>query len=194
MKKRTVIILTLTIALLFGCCKHQAETSMSALFPSEINSIEVTFDIYPSETTRALNIDEITAVTEWVLALEMEQAPLDETETPSNYAGGVAWHFNVNSGDLTFSYADYDESAIFINDEWYALKNPSNPPIEESTEDEVVEFHGQLFHKSDLTEETLEWLEWYNSLSRKEQLAVSSIPADLYTSDDVGTSDSDAEE
>lgn len=76
MKKRTVIILTLTIALLFGGCKHQAETSMSALFPSEINSIEVTFDIYPSETTRALNIDEITAVTEWVLALEMEQAPL----------------------------------------------------------------------------------------------------------------------
>ena len=49
MKKRTVIILTLTIALLFGGCKHQAETSMSALFPSEINSIEVTFDIYPSE-------------------------------------------------------------------------------------------------------------------------------------------------
>ena len=45
-----------------------------------------------------------------------------------------------------------------------------------------------------LTEETLEWLEWYNSLSQEEQLAVSSIPADLYTSDDVGTSDSDAEE
>ena len=128
MKKRTVIILTLTIALLFGGCKHQAETSMSALFPSEINSIEVTFDIYPSETTRALNIDEITAVTEWVLALEMEQAPLDETETPSNYAGGVAWHFNVNSGDLTFSYADYDESAIFINDEWYQIRRLKKAP------------------------------------------------------------------
>ena len=58
----------------------------------------------------------------------------------------------------------------------------------------TIEFNGQSFSKSDLTEETLEWLEWYNSLSQEEQLAVSSIPADLYTSDDVGTSDSDAEE
>ena len=71
---------------------------------------------------------------------------------------------------------------------------PVNPSIEEITENEVVKFHGQLFNKSDLSEETLEWLEWYNSLSQEEQLAVNSIPADLYTSDDAGTSDSDAEE
>ena len=67
-------------------------------------------------------------------------------------------------------------------------------PIEENAENEVVEFHGQLFNKSDLSEETLEWLEWYNSLSPEEQLAVSSIPADLYTDDSAGTLDSDAEE
>lgn len=59
---------------------------------------------------------------------------------------------------------------------------------------EVVEFNGQSFSKSDLTEETLEWLEWYNSLSPEEQLAVSSIPADLYTDDGAGTLDSNAEE
>ena len=71
---------------------------------------------------------------------------------------------------------------------------PVNPSIEEITENEVVEFHGQLFNKSDLSEETLEWLEWYNSLSPEEQLAVSSIPADLYTNDGAGTLNSDAEE
>ena len=37
-------------------------------------------------------------------------------------------------------------------------------------------------------------LEWYNSLSPEEQLAVSSIPADLYTDDGAGTLDSNAEE
>ena len=67
-------------------------------------------------------------------------------------------------------------------------------PIEENAENEVVEFHGQVFNKSDLSEETLEWLEWYNSLSPEEQLAVSSIPAELYTDDGAGTLDSDAEE
>ena len=71
---------------------------------------------------------------------------------------------------------------------------PVNPSIEEITENEVVEFHGQLFNQSDLSEETLEWLEWYNSLSPEEQLAVSSIPADLYTNDGAGTLNSDAEE
>ena len=58
----------------------------------------------------------------------------------------------------------------------------------------TIEFNGQSFSKSDLTEETLEWLEWYNSLSPEEQLAVSSIPAELYTDDGAGTLDSDAEE
>ncbi len=106
-------------------------TSISPLFPAEVNSIEVTFDFYPSEVTRALNADEIAAVAEWALALEVEQAPLDETETPNNYAGGAAWHFNVNNGELTFSYADYGEGAIFINNEWYAVKSPSDPPVNE---------------------------------------------------------------
>jgi len=36
------------------------------------------------------------------------------------------------------------------------------------------------FYKADLSEETLEWLEWYNQLSKAEQLAVSYIPSDLY--------------
>ena len=67
-------------------------------------------------------------------------------------------------------------------------------PLETIGEHEAVEFQGQSFNKSDLTEETLEWLEWYNSLSSEEQLAVSSIPADLYTDDGAGTLDSDAEE
>lgn len=30
-----------------------------------------------------------------------------------------------------------------------------------------------------MTEETLEWLDWYNSLSEDEQLSVSAIPSDL---------------
>ena len=58
----------------------------------------------------------------------------------------------------------------------------------------TIEFNGQLFSKSDLTEETLEWLEWYNSLSPEEQLIISSIPVDLYTDDGARTLDSDAKE
>ena len=83
-----------------------------------------------SEISRELSQDEIIAVKEWAASLEWEETPLNETETPDNYAGGIQWKFNVNNGELTFSYVDYGASAIFIDNEWYAVKNPSNPPVE----------------------------------------------------------------
>ncbi|MBR4289137.1 MAG: hypothetical protein IKT52_00665 [Oscillospiraceae bacterium] len=46
--------------------------------------------------------------------------------------------------------------------------------------EETVSFHNKTFHKSDLSEETLEWLEWYNQLNETQQLSISYIPSDLY--------------
>ena len=71
---------------------------------------------------------------------------------------------------------------------------PADSPAEENTENEVIEFHGQFFNTSVLSKGTLEWLEWYDSLSPEEQLAISSVPAGLSTGDGAGTADSDAEE
>lgn len=45
---------------------------------------------------------------------------------------------------------------------------------------ETVRFHEQVFRKADLSEETLQWLKWYNGLTEEEQLSISYIPADLY--------------
>ena len=44
---------------------------------------------------------------------------------------------------------------------------------------ETVIFNEQTFDKADLSQETLEWLEWYNELPAEEQLAIDYIPADL---------------
>ena len=77
---------------------------------------------------------------------------------------------------------------VQIDGEYYLYKDMTQ------LGNETVEFDGQLFKKADLSKETLEWLEWYNSLPIEEQLAVNSIPADLYTNDNVKTIDSGAEE
>ncbi len=132
MKKISAICSFICAMLLLGGCSagDNLEETAALSFLDDVDSIEVTFDFYPSEMPRALNADEIAAITEWALELELKQVPLDETETPNNYAGGVAWHFNVNDGEFTFSYADYEGSAICIDNEWYAVKNPSDPPIE----------------------------------------------------------------
>lgn len=47
-------------------------------------------------------------------------------------------------------------------------------------EGDTVQFQDKALNKSDLSAETLEWLERYNALSPEEQLAISSIPSDLY--------------
>ena len=48
--------------------------------------------------------------------------------------------------------------------------------------DSVV-FQGKRYEKIDLSAETLEWIVWYNSLSKEEQLSVSSIPEELQSLD-----------
>ena len=51
---------------------------------------------------------------------------------------------------------------------------------EVSSAEETVSFHDMVFNKAYLSQETLEWLEWYNKLDENEQLAISYIPSDLY--------------
>ena len=55
-----------------------------------------------------------------------------------------------------------------------AIKHTQN-----SIHDEAISFHDKTFNKSDLSQETIEWLEWYNRLSADEQIAISYIPTEL---------------
>lgn len=58
---------------------------------------------------------------------------------------------------------------------------------------DVIKYHELYFSKSDLSGETVEWLEWYNSLTEEERLAISYVPHELYTYDNSETVDADAE-
>ena len=44
----------------------------------------------------------------------------------------------------------------------------------------TVEFHGQTFKRSELSSDTVGWIEWYNRLPEEEQLAIDYMPSDLY--------------
>ena len=50
----------------------------------------------------------------------------------------------------------------------------------EKADDSKIRYLDQWYSRSDLSAETIAWLEWYNVLSAEEQLAVSSVPHDLY--------------
>lgn len=46
---------------------------------------------------------------------------------------------------------------------------------------ETVMYDGREYLRSDLSKETLEWLDWYNSASKEEQASVSYVPSELLT-------------
>ena len=104
----------------------------------------------------------------------------------------------VSFRDKTFSKADLSEKTLkwlehyntlsseeqlaisSIPADLYKLCGYGNAAEIVADESETVSFRDKTFNKADLSEETLEWLEHYNTLSSEEQLAISSVPADLY--------------
>lgn len=53
-------------------------------------------------------------------------------------------------------------------------------------QENIIQYHGHLYNKEDLSVKTAEWLEWYNGLSEEEQLAVDYVPLDLYEKENYG--------
>ena len=129
MKKIFPCALALAILLLGGCSGEGGQGSAALVFPEKIETAEVTYSVYASQITRPLGREEAAAVQAWAAALVWEEAPLDETEAPNNYAGGVQWDFCYNGGELYFSYVNYGSAAILLGGHWYAVENPSDPPV-----------------------------------------------------------------
>ena len=78
-------------------------------FPDTIKTIEVTYLVYSSEISRELSQDEIVAIKEWATALELEHMSYGEGEAPNEvYAGGESWVFDVNNGEIKFTYSIID--------------------------------------------------------------------------------------
>lgn len=55
----------------------------------------------------------------------------------------------------------------------------ANMPAVFAQSEDTVQFHDKTFNISELSQETIDWLEWYNNLSEDEQLKTSYIPAEL---------------
>ena len=53
----------------------------------------------------------------------------------------------------------------------------------------TVQFHGESFSRSELSQGTLDWLDWYLTLSEEEQLAISYVPNELRKDRDASTQD-----
>lgn len=181
MEKLTALVLALVCVLGLAGCHKAIKGSEVYSFPEPTTIITGTFYSQGQESAFKIGSEDYNpndlstnSVITWFYDLE-----LTACDKPEAVEGAESYDFYVK-GENAFTYEDRgSEAYIIIDSTYYAVTNPSNPPIEKNTENDFIEFHGQLFNKSDLTEETLEWLDWYNSLSEDEQLSVSAIPSDL---------------
>ena len=85
-----------------------------------------------------------------------------------------------------YQYGPDDTLEILINGTWTVFEHRAGDGSQ-------VRFGDHWVDREGLSEETLEWLDWYNGLSPEEQRAVSAIPADLLEESGIsGTEDAEA--
>ena len=72
-------------------------------------------------------------------------------------------------------------------------KASDSPKEESSFKDEPIEFNGVTKMKSELSEETLKWLDWYSTLPEENRNALSFIPSEFINSRGVLTIETDCE-
>ena len=136
MKKYRLILLMLAVLLCVmatGCSSK--DTDISSIFgdalPDKITSIEVSGYynggvLEPWELTR----EEIEELNAWLSELSLKHRTYAEGETPNEvWNGGSAYQFNVNDGELSFSWANIDTAYIQYDGEWYEIINKSVPPL-----------------------------------------------------------------
>lgn len=68
-----------------------------------------------------------------------------------------------------YQYGADDTIEVLYEDEWCIFER----------RDELVWYEGQVRSRAEVSDETVEWLEWYDSLTREEQLAVSTVPQEF---------------
>ena len=106
-------------------------------------------------------------------SVEGTEIPTENNQ--SNFGTGFAYRYGAD-----------DTIEILCNEKWMVFAYREGTGSQVKFGDKMIDVDG-------LSQETLDWLAWYNSLPAEEQLAVSAIPADLYAqSDYVGTEDAEA--
>lgn len=107
---------------------------------------------------------------------EVDGSEKPTEDNQSNFGTGYGYQYGSQEGIIE----------IYMNDKWWVFATEkviasseliADPVSLEETE--TILFNNKTFNKSDLSQETIEWLEWYNNLSEEDQLATSFTPAEL---------------
>lgn len=95
------------------------------------------------------------------IASSVEVFERPDEDGQSNFGSGYGWQYGHDSGTVELN----------VDGEWRVFQKRSEMR---------VRYLDNWFDAADVSDETLRWLLWFNSLSEDEQLCVSFTPLDLY--------------
>ena len=130
MKRSLVISAALSLALLLCACAGGVpeESPLAAVFPDQTSQLEASRFDGGGMVTWDLTGEESASLERWALALDLTAESFPEGETPGDRDGGSGYTFQLE--DKSFSYIlAGDEAYILLEDAWYLVENPSDPPL-----------------------------------------------------------------
>ena len=102
------------------------------ILPDKIFKIEVTYHTNGHlAASWILDAEETQSLIEWASCLVLS-APktFNNREAPNETnCSGESWTFNINNEECQFYYLSIDENYIVVNEQWFVVFNPSDPPI-----------------------------------------------------------------
>lgn len=143
MKKHTLLlglIMSLTL-MLMGCNgERKVAEQIPDIFPDEVDRVAVTHYYGGEEKEWIVEKRNIKPLKDWVNSLLLnKKMDFKEGEYPGeNEEGGELFYFDFGGSYPDFSYRSFGESYLVVEDEWYLVSNPSNPPIEEGNGEEIL--------------------------------------------------------
>ena len=116
--------------------KDDPSAILSAYVGDDHTKITVSHIQAGQNTETSLTGDSIAALKTWLNGLEPEAEEFEEGSAPGEAdEGSEVWNFTLEGGRYTdFSYVKSgpEDCWLYIEGNWYAITNPSDPPVEEN--------------------------------------------------------------
>ena len=174
MKKLCLCILLWAALMLGGCSTGDNQVTQEETQWDKIPMVMVDGNLYYDTGKESTGTeDNETADGEITSTVDGSETPTENDQ--SNFGEGFAYR-HIADGTLE----------IFMNEKWIVFEHRTETGSQ-------VRFGDRWVDRDGLSEETLDWLAWFNSLSEEEQLSVSAVPPDLLEESGIsGTEDAEA--
>ena len=119
-------LLSLLLSLVVGCGKISTEDMFKW---ANIRPVDIYHVKGGTVTEWTINDEQQLAdLAEWFSGLSLVKKQFAKGQNPGDKEGGEIYRFTLNGINASFTYGIYGADGCYvISDEWYVVKNPSNP-------------------------------------------------------------------